>query len=184
MALRLIGVVAALAVIAALQVGTLTAAQDGPVVDMFEHYVTHTSTVPSLASQPVKLYLRERVLRDPGPELPGIGRVVLFVHGATYPSAYGFDLPFKDYSWMAYLAQQGFDAYAMDMTGYGRSTRPEHMNDPCNATQQQQEIFLARCPRHVCPAILTSRPIAPRSGTTSTQLLSSCARGMASTRSA
>ena len=168
MATRIIGVVAALAVVAVVQVATVmntatATAQDGPVVDTFEHYVSHTSTVPSMAGQSVKLYVRERALRDPGPDLPGLGQVVLFVHGATYPSAYAFDLPFKDYSWMAYLAQQGFDTFGMDMTGYGSSTRPEHMNDPCNATQQQQPMFLvptplpAPCPPSY-PYFATNRP--------------------------
>ena len=39
---------------------------------------------------------------------------------------------------MAYLAQAGFDVFAMDTTGYGRSTRPTAMNDPCNLAREQQ----------------------------------------------
>ena len=39
---------------------------------------------------------------------------------------------------MAYLAQAGFDVFAMDVTGYGRSTRPLAMNDPCNLAKEQQ----------------------------------------------
>ncbi len=49
-----------------------------------------------------------------------------------------FDVPYQDYSWMEYLAQAGFDAFAMDTTGYGRSTRPAAMNDPCNLSPAQQ----------------------------------------------
>jgi pimeloyl-ACP methyl ester carboxylesterase len=30
----------------------------------------------------------------------------------------------------------------MDMTGYGRSTRPAAMNDPCNLSQEQQAQFV------------------------------------------
>ena len=41
-------------------------------------------------------------------------------------------MPQPDYSWMAYLARAGFDVFAMDTTGYGRSIRPAAMNDPCN----------------------------------------------------
>jgi len=44
---------------------------------------------------------------------------------------------------MAFLASSGFDVFAMDMTGYGRSTRPEAMNDPCNLTRDQQSQFVA-----------------------------------------
>jgi pimeloyl-ACP methyl ester carboxylesterase len=43
---------------------------------------------------------------------------------------------------MAYLAQAGFDVFAMDMTGYGRSTRPTAMNDPCNLAREQQTAFV------------------------------------------
>jgi pimeloyl-ACP methyl ester carboxylesterase len=47
---------------------------------------------------------------------------------------------------MAYLARAGFDVFAMDTTGYGRSTRPAPMNDPCNlAPEQQKGLAPARC---------------------------------------
>ena len=39
---------------------------------------------------------------------------------------------------MEYLARAGFDVFAMDTTGYGRSTRPTAMNDPCNLSNAQQ----------------------------------------------
>ena len=64
--------------------------------------------------------------------------VVLFVHGAGTPGAVAFDVPYQDYSWMGYLAQARGDVFAMDMTGYGRSTRPGVMNDPCNLSAEQQ----------------------------------------------
>jgi alpha-beta hydrolase superfamily lysophospholipase len=32
---------------------------------------------------------------------------------------------------MEFLAQDGFDVFAMDLQGYGLSTRPR-MDDPCN----------------------------------------------------
>jgi pimeloyl-ACP methyl ester carboxylesterase len=68
--------------------------------------------------------------------------VVLFVHGAGTPSEVAFDVPYQDYSWMAYLAAAGFDVFAMDTTGYGRSTRPPAMNDPCNLAPEQQAQFV------------------------------------------
>jgi len=51
---------------------------------------------------------------------------------------------------MAYLARSGFDVFSMDTTGYGRSTRPAAMNDPCNLAPEQQAGFIpglipARC---------------------------------------
>ena len=58
--------------------------------------------------------------------------VVLFVHGATYPSETGFDLRLDGLSWMDVLAQQGFDVYMVDIRGYGKSTRPSEMDRPAS----------------------------------------------------
>jgi pimeloyl-ACP methyl ester carboxylesterase len=43
---------------------------------------------------------------------------------------------------MAYLARAGYDVFSMDTTGYGRSTRPAAMNDPCNLSAEQQKQFV------------------------------------------
>jgi pimeloyl-ACP methyl ester carboxylesterase len=59
-------------------------------------------------------------------------RIVLFVHGATYPSETGFDIPHGGYSWMDYVARCGWDVYIMDLRGYGRSTRPPEMSKPAS----------------------------------------------------
>ena len=56
-------------------------------------------------------------------------RIVVMQHGATYGSA-AFDLPFAGMSWMDYLALRGFDAYCLDLPGYGRSQRPPQMGQP------------------------------------------------------
>jgi pimeloyl-ACP methyl ester carboxylesterase len=108
-----------------------------------DHYVGVHSAVPLIAGQATQIYVREvvqagTVLRNgPAPD-----RVVLFIHGAGTPAEVAFDVPYKDYSWMGYLARAGFDVFAMDMTGYGRSTRPTPMNDPCNLSREQQAGFI------------------------------------------
>src|ERR1700742_3942780 len=57
-------------------------------------------------------------------------RILIFVHGATYPAETAFDLPIEGVSMMDLIAQRGFDVYLVDVRGYGRSTRPPEMNDP------------------------------------------------------
>jgi Lysophospholipase len=61
--------------------------------------------------------------------VPG-NKVVLFVHGSTYPSETAFDLPLNGMSWMDYIARHGYDVYLGDLRGYGRSTRPPQMDMP------------------------------------------------------
>ncbi|MBC7548352.1 MAG: alpha/beta fold hydrolase [Polaromonas sp.] len=57
-------------------------------------------------------------------------KILLYVHGATYPSETAFDLPLNGLSWMDYMAQRGYDVYLVDLRGYGRSTRPPEMSKP------------------------------------------------------
>jgi pimeloyl-ACP methyl ester carboxylesterase len=117
-----------------------------------DHYVRVHSAVPAMAGQMEQIYVREVV--RPGLALraaasPG---VVLFVHGAGTPAEVAFDVPYGDYSWMAYLARAGFDVFSMDMAGYGRSTRPMPMNDPCNLAAPQQKLFVPVLLAEPCPA--------------------------------
>jgi pimeloyl-ACP methyl ester carboxylesterase len=105
-----------------------------------DHYVRVKSTAPSMAGQTAQVYVRERVISRN--LLRGPSGVVLFVHGAGTPAEVAFDVPSSDYSWMGYLANAGFDVFSMDMEGYGRSTRPTVMNDPCNLARTQQALFV------------------------------------------
>jgi len=118
-----------------------------------DHFVRVQSSVPAISGQPTQLSVRERVHAGTlarGSRLAD--RVVLFVHGAGTPAEVAFDVPYQDYSWMAYLAQAGFDAFSVDMTGYGRSTRPAAMNEPCNLASAQQALFIPRLIPAPCPA--------------------------------
>ena len=128
-------------------------ADDSDQVLSIDHYVSHLSKVPAIAGEPVQLYVRERAQAGSVLRSPSLGdRVVLFVHGAGTPAEVAFDVPARDYSWMGYLARAGFDVFSMDATGYGRSTRPPAMNDPCNLTREQQAAFI--------PSLVTA-PCAP-----------------------
>src|SRR4029450_7168715 len=93
---------------------TLLAAQE---VSGVEHWVEHAG---------LKLYVWEKYLGSP------TGKpVVVLAHGSTSAGRESFDLqvPGKpSYSLMDVLAREGFDVFALDTRGFGRSTRPDgHM---------------------------------------------------------
>jgi pimeloyl-ACP methyl ester carboxylesterase len=127
-----------------LLLGGASFADDSGQLLTIDHFVKVKSTVPVLAGQPAQIYVREKVQAGPILRSAALGdRVVLFVHGAGTPAEVAFDVPYQDYSWMAYLAHAGFDVFSMDTTGYGRSTRPAPMNDPCNLAGDRQASFVA-----------------------------------------
>src|SRR5689334_7530709 len=70
-----------------------------------DHFVTVNSTAPGLKGKTAKIYVRE--VAQPGSTKTGSARVILFVHGAGTPGEVAFDVPYKDYSWMAFLARAG-----------------------------------------------------------------------------
>lgn len=119
----------------------------GDPILMKEHYVTMRSAVPGVPQDTTRIYVRERTKGSTiaaGSAAPD--RVVLFVHGAGTPADVAFDVPRESYSWMSYLAASGFDVFSMDHTGYGRSTRPSGMENPCNvAPKQQAGLGTAKC---------------------------------------
>jgi pimeloyl-ACP methyl ester carboxylesterase len=74
---------------------------------------------------PIRLYVWEKYVDNPNKP------VVVLAHGSATAGKESFDLqvPGKpDYSLMDVLAQNGFDVFALDTRGFGRSTHPEgHM---------------------------------------------------------
>ena len=131
-----------------------TAGEDSQHILTVDHYVPNNSLVPAILGETVQIYVRERVKPATIQRgAPRDDRVVLFVHGAGTPAEVAFDVPYADYSWMAFLADAGFDVFSMDMTGYGRSTRPTVMNDACNLSAEQQAA-LGRTP---CTATHTTQ---------------------------
>ena len=117
-----------------------------------EYKVAVKSTVPALAGRTVDIYVREKFSAATKVDAIAADRVVLFVHGAGTPAEVAFDVPHSDYSWMGYLANAGFDVFAMDTTGYGRSVRPAPMNDPCNLAADQQKQFVPQLIKEPCAA--------------------------------
>lgn len=121
----------------------LSIADDAEKLLTVDHYVSVRSTAPSMSGQIAQIYVRERLRASTVLRAASLAnRVVLFIHGGGTPAEVAFDVPYQDYSWMAYLAQAGFDVFAMDVTGYGRSTRTQPMNDPCNLPTDQQAALI------------------------------------------
>jgi len=60
------------------------------------------------------------------PQSARLGQAVLLVHGSGVGWEY-WDVPFRDYSVMDYLAGKGLDVYAVQCRGYGKSTKPNGM---------------------------------------------------------
>jgi pimeloyl-ACP methyl ester carboxylesterase len=112
-----------------------------------DRFVPHVSTALANSGQLVHLWVRERFRH--GHEHSK--RVALMVGGATIPAAAPFDLGFEDYSWMRFLADAGFDVFAMDVQGYGLSARPR-MDDPCNTQPSQQALIIPNPLSHPCAA--------------------------------
>jgi pimeloyl-ACP methyl ester carboxylesterase len=78
----------------------------------------------------IQLYVRNKHPRDV--ERYGPDRILLYVHGATYPAETAFDLALNGLSWMDSIARHGYDVYLVDVRGYGRSTRPPEMDRPAS----------------------------------------------------
>ena len=99
--------------------------------------VPHVSTVPANAGQSVGISVRHVTRKDRQPTRGP----VLFTNTGFTSSLTMFDLDHKTYSVAAALAEQGFDVYLMDHTGFGRSPHPT-MDDPCNVDPAQQQLLI------------------------------------------
>jgi len=69
-------------------------------------------------SSGMTIYAIEKKLSDCSPS-----KAVLLVHGVGVGCAC-WDLNIKDYSMMELLAREGFDVFAVEQRGYGKSTKP------------------------------------------------------------
>jgi pimeloyl-ACP methyl ester carboxylesterase len=86
-------------------------------------HVERTLTIPYGPAGTLLL----RNLPDNGNE-SSPGAPVLYVHGATFPSALSLFWRFDGVSWADKLAGAGFDAWGFDFIGFGGSSRPSEMS--------------------------------------------------------
>src|ERR1700709_500206 len=92
-----------------------------------------TDTMIPSGDAGIQLFVRNK--HPAGGETPA-DKILLFVHGATYPAETAFDLPIEGVSMMDLMAARGYDVYLVDVRGYGRSTRPPEMSQPPAANKQ------------------------------------------------
>ena len=95
----------------------------------------------------------------------GSGRAVLYVHGATFPSALSVGYLFADgVSWEDALASEGFDVWALDFEGFGGSERPaafSHAPGSAPPTLRAPDAAsqIARAAEHILHARSDADPI-------------------------
>ncbi len=106
-------------------------------VERNEHFID-TSTG-------MTIYTIEKKLNNFSPS-----SAALLIHGAGVGCAC-WDLDTKDYSLMELLAQEGFDVFAVDQRGYGRSTKPSEPNvtSEASASDLKSVIDFIRKHRHI-----------------------------------
>jgi pimeloyl-ACP methyl ester carboxylesterase len=89
----------------------------------------------------VKLFVRSKIAE--GQPRFTDDNIVLFVHGATYPSTPDFDLQYKDYSWADWMVNKGYVVYMFDKRNYGFSSREKAMDEPAINSRPVTRSYLA-----------------------------------------
>jgi pimeloyl-ACP methyl ester carboxylesterase len=91
----------------------------------------------------MQLFLRRLSPAQPAPK----DRIVLYVHGGTFPSALSIAHRFDGESWRDVLCAAGFDVWAFDCYGFGASDRYPEMSEPamknpplCRAPEAAEQI--------------------------------------------
>lgn len=88
----------------------------------------------------IKLFVRNKMAE--GQTRFTNDNIVLFVHGATYPSTPDFDLQYKDYSWADWMVEKGFVVYMFDKRNYGFSSREKAMDEPAANNRPVSRSYL------------------------------------------
>lgn len=99
-----------------------------------DYYINHVSLEPFYANHStdsrVLLHIREVVAKGRERSVGNDGKVILLIHGSTFPASVAFDLDFPGASLMRSMALAGWDVFAVDLEGYGESSRPPSMEYP------------------------------------------------------
>lgn len=109
-------------------------AADGEGLRTTDYYLTHESKDPFYSkygiSPNVLLHVREVVMSGRERTVAEDGKVMVLIHGGTFPGTVAYDTDAGNASLMRYLARLGWDTFALDLEGFGSSTRPLSMEAP------------------------------------------------------
>jgi pimeloyl-ACP methyl ester carboxylesterase len=78
-----------------------------------------------VSSNNLKVYLWQKYRKDFAKTFKQTGKIVLLVHGRTWTGRPNFDLQIRGYSLMDFLAKNGYDVWAIDIHGYGKSDKTD-----------------------------------------------------------
>lgn len=111
-----------------------------------DYFLSHESKEPFYREQNldphVVLHVREVVKAGTERTAGKDNKVLLFLHGGTFPGTVAFDLDYENVSMMRHFASLGWDTFALDLEGYGQSTRPPIMDEPEQYPDSQAPIGL------------------------------------------
>ena len=129
----------------------------------------------------LSLFLR----RLPPPTAVPLRGVVLYVHGATFPSALSIAHRFDGRSWRDELCAAGFDVWALDFHGYGQSDpypamseSPEGRAPLCGAEDAGRQLDQAVRFVRECTAVARISLVAHSWGTIVACRLAACSPGL------
>jgi pimeloyl-ACP methyl ester carboxylesterase len=109
-------------------------AEDAGGLRVTDYFISHTSNEPFYAQQnldpSVTLHVREVVLPGRERTVAQDGKVLLLIHGYSFPGSAAFDTDHGNCSLMRYFARAGWDTFALDLEGFGLSTRPPVVDNP------------------------------------------------------
>jgi pimeloyl-ACP methyl ester carboxylesterase len=129
-----VGCVFALTLAASLAGLQAAAAEEADGLRVTDYFINHSSNEPFYTEQNldphVTLHVREVVLPGRERTVARDGKILLLIHGYSVPGYVAFDTDHGNCSLMRHFARAGWDTFALDLEGFGLSTRPPVMDNP------------------------------------------------------
>jgi pimeloyl-ACP methyl ester carboxylesterase len=99
-----------------------------------DYFISHESNDPFYGRHGIDpnvlLHVREVVMSGRERTVREDGKVLVLIHGGTFPGTVAYDTDISNVSLMRHFASLGWDTFALDLEGFGSSTRPMSMEVP------------------------------------------------------